>query len=1056
MRFGVLGPLAVWAADGEPVAVPEAKVRMLLAALLVDPGRVASVDRLVDEVWERPPAHPARALQTLVSRLRGVLGAEAVPRRPPGYLLDVDAGAVDAGRFAALAEQARADADPRRRAALFAEAIGLWRGDAFDGFADERFAQAAAARLEEQRLLVWEEYAETRLELGEHDLLAGELADLARRHPLRERLRALYGAGRASEALDAFQETRHRLNEDLGLDPGPELAGLQRQILRQELGGRRPRGNLPAPLTDLIGRSEAVAEVRGLLDGGRLVTLTGPGGVGKTRLALEVGRAAAGAFPDGVWFVELAGLRPRDEGVAEEVAAALGFRDEPSPRGVAHRLAEALRGRRLLLVLDNCEHVVDAVADLAGLLLRGAPDVQILATGREPLGVSGERQWPVHPLEVPEPGAAPEQVAESSAVRLFAARAAAASPGFTVSAENAEAVATICRRMDGIPLALELASTRVRVLGPAELAARLDDRFGLLVGGPRDAPARQRTLKAVIDWSWDLLTGAERAVLRRLAVHRDGCGLEAAEALCAGGGVKPAEVVDLLARVTDRSLVAVSAGGPPRYRLLESVSAYCLERLPADEHAALLRAHARYYTALAERADAHLRGGDQRSWLRRLDAETANLRAALEAADAPLAERLVRAMAWYWFLRGRFTEAKRSLVAALRSGADPAALSAWLAGMTLLSGEPWREKAPAEAAPQTGGRPDGPHSKAVTGDGQAGLWPAGSPLRVAVGDGQAGLWPAGSPLRVAVGDGREEWLLGYAETLFGSLEAGEEHNRRALEGFRARDDRWGVAAAVTLRGLHRHVRGDLAGARRDAEEGLALFASSGDQWGLLQATAVLGRLAEIEGDYREAEDRHREGLALAEHLDLWGEASVRWSELGRIALLSGDPARADELHERGRRLAVRHADRRAQEFAEVGLALSARRRGRFEEAEKYLRTWLEWNGGFDAENGSALILAELGFLAEQRGDPGAALDLHERGLAAAEATGDPRAIALAHEGLAGAHLLAGRHGEAARLLAAASRMRAEAGAPLPPAERGDVDRITAALRAVLGEDAAGP
>ncbi|MFC7740571.1 ATP-binding protein [Nocardiopsis composta] len=701
-------------------------------------------------------------------------------------------------------------------------------------------------------------------------------------------------------------------------------------------------------------------------------------------------------------------------------------------------------------------------------------------------------------------------MAESSAVRLFAARAAAASPGFTVSAENAEAVATICRRMDGIPLALELASTRVRVLGPAELAARLDDRFGLLVGGPRDAPARQRTLKAVIDWSWDLLTGAERAVLRRLAVHRDGCGLEAAEALCAGGGVKPAEVVDLLARLTDRSLVAVSAGGPPRYRLLESVSAYCLERLPADEHAALLRAHARYYTALAERADAHLRGGDQRSWLRRLDAETANLRAALEAADAPLAERLVRAMAWYWFLRGRFTEAKRSLVAALRSGADPAALSAWLAGMTLLSGEPWREKAPAEAAPQTGGRPDGPHSKAVTGDGQAGLWPAGSPLRVAVGDGQAGLWPAGSPLRVAVGDGqaglwpagsplrvavgdgqaglwpagsplrvavgdgqaglwpagsplrvavgdgREEWLLGYAETLFGSLEAGEEHNRRALEGFRARDDRWGVAAAVTLRGLHRHVRGDLAGARRDAEEGLALFASSGDQWGLLQATAVLGRLAEIEGDYREAEDRHREGLALAEHLDLWGEASVRWSELGRIALLSGDPARADELHERGRRLAVRHADRRAQEFAEVGLALSARRRGRFEEAEKYLRTWLEWNGGFDAENGSALILAELGFLAEQRGDPGAALDLHERGLAAAEATGDPRAIALAHEGLAGAHLLAGRHGEAARLLAAASRMRAEAGAPLPPAERGDVDRITAALRAVLGEDAAGP
>ncbi|MFW5418193.1 winged helix-turn-helix domain-containing protein [Nocardiopsis sp. CNT-189] len=990
----------MWAADGEPVAVPEAKVRMLLAALLVAPGRVASADRLADEVWERPPAHPARALQTLVSRLRGVLGAEAVPRRPPGYLLDVDAGAVDSGRFAALAEQARATADPRRRAALFAEAIGLWRGDAFDGFADERFAQAAAARLEEQRLLVWEEYAETRLELGEHDLLAGELADLARRHPLRERLRAahlraLYGAGRASEALDAFQETRHRLNEDLGLDPGPELAGLQRRILRQELPGPRPRGNLPAPLTGLIGRSEAVAEVRALLDEERLVTLTGPGGVGKTRLALEVGRAAAGSFPDGVWLVELAGRRPCDEGAAEEVAAVLGFRDEPSPRGVAHRLAEALRGRRLLLVLDNCEHVVDAVADLAVRLLRAAPDVRILATGREPLGVSGERRWPVHPLEVPGPGADPAEVAGASAVRLFAARAAAVSPGFAVTAENAEAVAVICRRMDGIPLALELASTRVRVLGPAELADRLDDRFGLLVGGPRDAPARQRTLKAVIDWSWDLLTGAERAVLRRLAVHRDGCDLEAAEALCAGGGVKPAEVVDLLARLADRSLVVVSAGGAPRYRLLESVSAYCLERLPEDEREALVRAHALYYTGLAERADAHLRGGDQRRWLRRLDAETANLRAALEAADAPLAGRLVRALAWYWFLRGRFTEAKRSLAAALDAGADRTVLSAWLAGMTLLSGEPWREEAPAGAA---------------------------------------------------AGDGREAWLLGYAETLFGSLDAGEELNRRALEGFRARGDRWGVAAAATARGLHRQVRGDLAGARRDAEEGRALFAEAGDRWGLLQAGGVLGRLAEIEGDYREAEERHRDGLAHAEHLDLWGEASVRWSELGRIALLAGDHDRADGLHERGRSLAVAHADRRAQEFAEVGLALSARRRGRFDEAEEYLRTWLEWNGGFDAENGSALLLAELGFLAEQRGDPGAALELHGRGLAAAEATGDPRAIALAHEGLAGAHLLAGRPGEASRLLAAAARLREEAGAPLPPAERGDVDRITAALR----------
>ncbi|MFC9970424.1 BTAD domain-containing putative transcriptional regulator [Spirillospora sp. NPDC127200] len=1000
MRFGVLGPLTVRAADGAPVAVPEAKVRMLLAALLVDVGRVASVDRLADDLWDRPPAHPARALQTLVSRLRGALGAESVLRRPPGYLLDVEAESVDAVRFGTLADRARSVGDPREKAALFAEALGLWRGAAFDGFADERFAQAAAARLEEQRLLVWEEYAETRLALGEHGPLVGELSDLVRLHPLRERLRAahmraLYGAGRASEALDAFQETRRRLDDDLGLEPGPELVELQRRILRQELVEHRPRNNLPAQLTELVGRSEDVAALRTLLDGQRLVTLTGPGGVGKTRLALEVAHLAAGTSPDGVWLVELAGQRPGGAEIAEAVAAALGFRDEPAPSGVAHRLAEALRDRRLLLVLDNCEHVIDAVAELAGRLLRTAPGVRILATSREPLGISGERQWSVQPLDVPEPGAAPAEVARSSAVRLFVARAAAASSGFAVSAENAEAVATICRRMDGIPLALELASTRVRVLGAVELAERLDDRFGLLVGGRRDAPARQRTLKAVIDWSWELLTGAERTVLRRLAVHRDGCALEAAEALCSGDGVRPAEVVDLLARLVDRSLVVVTADDPPRYRLLESVAAYCLEQLPQGEHDRLLRAHARYYTDLAEHADARLRGGDQRRWLRRLDAEAANLRAALDAADAPLAERLVRAMTWYWFLRGRFAEAKRSLAA----GADRAVLTPWLAAMTLLSGEPWREGAPIEAGARAG------------------------------------------------------WLLGYAETLFGSLETGEELNRRALDDFRARNDRWGVAAASTVRGLHGYVRGDLTGSRRDAEEGLRLFNETGDQWGRLQAVGVLGRVAEIAGDYREAEARHREGLAIAESLDLWGEASARWSELGRIALLAGDFARADELHERGRRLAVTHADRRSQEFAEVGLALAARRQGRLDEAEKYLRTWLEWNGGFDAENGTALILAELGFVAEQRGDARKALELHERGLAAAKATGDPRAVALAYEGLAGAHALAGRHEQASGYLTTASQMRAEMGAPLPPAERGDVDRIALALRTALGHEA---
>lgn len=1154
MRFGVLGPLAVWTAHGDAVAVPDAKVRLLLADLLVEPGRVVSSDRLVEDLWgDALPARPASALQTLVSRLRKALaaggGRALVAHRPPGYLLQVTGDAVDAERFVSLADRARRTADPRGRAARFAEALDQWRGPAFAGFEDEPFAGAAVPRLDEQRLLVWEEFAETRLLLGDHGRLAGELQDLAGRHPLRERLReahmrALYGAGRPGEALDVYQEVRRRLDEELGLEPGPALVVLQQEILHQDpaaalrtsdpgaaprddiLGPREGtalrRTNLPVPVTPLIGRSRAVGEVRALLAAERLVTLTGPGGVGKTRLALEVANGSTESFADGVWLVEFSGLArstrtgedasgPADsgrtarssavsgsaapssgasgsaasgsawtvDGPAETVAAALGIRDDAwsgarpatGARPLAERLADALRDRRLLLVLDNCEHVVETVAGLTQLLLRAAPGVHVLTTGREPLGVSGEQLWPVPPLDVPLPGAASADVQRSSAVRLFAARAAASAPGFSVTDDNAEVVATICRRMDGIPLALELASTRVRVLGAARLAGRLDDRFGLLTDGRRDAPARQRTLRAVIDWSWELLTAAEQAVLRRLAVHSDGCDLEAAEALCPGGGVKPAEVVDLLARLVDRSLVAVvQHTDGPRYRLLESVAAYCQDRLRAasggaaapttgttsygravpSEYDELRGAHAAYYVALAERADVHLRGGDQQRWLRRLDAESANLRTALDTAtasgDARLARRLVRAMAWYWFLRGRFTEARRSMAEALAVGGERLGTAPG-SGRLSSAGDPGTEQHVAAPASE----PPGADRATVA------AWHAGMTLLCGDGGRTGAGGESGSLLRFYADmcDPRDRagagWFLGYAATLFGAMEVGEELVRRSLEEFRTAGERWGIAAALSVRGVQRYVRGELALSRSDAETSLALFREAGDGWGRLQATGVLGRLAEIEGDYRAAEAGHREALGIAEDLGLWTEVSTRWSERGRIALLTGDHDRAEELHERGRRVAVEHGDRRAQEFAEVGLALGARRQGQLDVAEAYLRTWLEWNRQFDAENGAALILAELGFLAEQRGDAEAALALHTEGLNAARSTGDPRATALATEGLAGAWQLAGRPARAAALLGTAARSRDSVGAPLPPAERVDVDRITAAVRKDLGD-----
>ncbi|MFI1016627.1 BTAD domain-containing putative transcriptional regulator [Streptomyces sp. NPDC020965] len=1075
MRFGVLGPLAVWTADGDPVPVPEAKVRALLAVLLLEPDRVVSADRLVEDLWGGgPPARPARALQTLVSRLRGALapagGRDAVVHRPPGYLLRTGDDAVDAGRFIALAERARHATDPREGAALSGEALAQWRGPAFADFADEPFARAAVARLEERRLLLWEEYAETRLRLGEHGALAVDLKELTERHPLRERLRearmrALYGAGRPSEALDVYQDLRRRLDEELGLTPGPALVSLQRKILRQDpaappeaLPGPppdppRPRTNLPAQLTGLIGRSRSVADIRDRLRTERLVTLAGPGGVGKTRLALEAAGGLTEPPAGGVWLVELGGLPPatgpEPDGPAEVVAAALGIRDDarPGPRPVtgahplADRLADTLRDRPLLLVLDNCEHIVESVAALVRILLRAAPGLRVLATSREPLGLTGEQLWPVPPLDVPPEGATAADVARSGAVRLLVARAAAAAPGFALTEANADDVAAICRRMDGIPLAIELASTRIRALGTAGLAERLDDRFGLLTAGRRDAPARQRTLRAVIDWSWELLTAPEQAVLSRLAVHADGCSLATAEALCSGGAVTPAEVVDLLARLVDRSLVVVAHGTDgPRYRLLESLAAYCAERLRETapgasdygtaqatdtEYDRLRRAHAHYYTALAERADAGLCGAGQRRSLARLDTETANLRCALDTAvgtgDAPLARRLVHAMAWYWYLRGRLTEAARSLATALAvpdpapgQGVHPApgraAVRAWHAGMTLLAGEP-------AGSPRDPGAPLRLH-EAVTDPGER---------------------------------ARAGWFLAQVTTVSGVMTAGEELVRRSLDDFRALDDRWGVAAALGVRAVQRRVRGELAASRRDGERSLTLFREIGDRWGQLQAAGALGRIAEIEGDYPAAEARHREGLRIAEELTLWTEVSVRWSELGRVALLAGDGERADAYHERGRRLAVEHGDRRAQEFAEVGLALGARRAGRLDAAEAYLRTWLEWNRRFAPATGSALLLTELGFVAESRGDAGAALSLHTEGLAAARGTGDPRAVALALEGLAGAHRLAGRHDRAAGLLGSAARARASVGAPLPSGGGVDAERISAAVRAALGE-----
>ncbi len=970
----MLGPLAVWDDDGGPVRVPEAKVRALLADLLAHGGGPVPVDRLVDDLWgARPPRNPVGTLQARVSQLRRALGDPGlVVHGPAGYRLA--AADVDAARFRDLC--VRKAAGPGERAAQLDEALALWRGPAYADFADEGFARPEIARLEEMRLTALEEQAEVRLALGR----GVDLGALVAAHPLRERLvaahmRALYRGGRQGEALAAFTALRERLADELGIDPSPDLTALHRSILDQDpalgalhrgpaLGTRR---DLPVPVGNLIGRDAEVAELNGLLAANRLVTLTGPGGVGKTRLALETALGARPGLADVVWLVELAGAVD----VGDAVADVLGVRDE-GPAGLVERVAGALAGKRVLLVMDNCEHLVEQAAEMVSALLRAVPGLRVLATAQEPLGVTGELVRVVQPLT------------ETAAVRLFTARAGiAAGP----------AVATICRRLDGIPLALELAATRVRALGVDELARRLDDRFRVLTAGMRDAPARQRTLRATLDWSWELLAEHERIVLRRLAVHADGCTLEAAEEVCAEPGV---DVLDTLARLVDRSLVTPG----PRYGLLESVAAYCGERLrEAGEQEAIRERHARYYTALAERAE--LRGSRQREWLARLDREAANFRLAL-AGPEPL--RLVNALAWYWFLRGRLGEARRSIAAALAAAGtvrdrEAAEASVWLAGMTLATGE---------AAPDI--RRDG-------------------------------LDAAGRALA--------DWFPAQVRWAYGDQRAHVEGVERALRTFDELRDRWGVAVALQLRSKLAAVRSDLEVMRRDGERSLAIFRELGDGWGQIEAMDTLDRLAEMRGDYAEAARLREEALRLAEELGF--EVAYRLSAVGRVALLEGAYERADEYHERARRLAVEQSYKSAEEHAVLGLAMSARRQGRYEEAEALLLPWLGWLEEVRGTPGIAFVMAELGFAAEQRGDVVTAAARQREGYAAARASGDPRAVALALEGLAGASALAGDAVRATALLGRAAAARRSVGTPLAAGERFDVDRITATALSALGE-----
>ncbi|MFB9724027.1 BTAD domain-containing putative transcriptional regulator [Planobispora longispora] len=1022
MRVGLLGPFEVRNPDGAVVEVPGARLRALLAALALEPGRIVTRARLVDWIWgRRPPADEVNALQALVSRLRRVLPDGVIEADSGGYRLAVAPDAVDVSRFERLVGQARA-AEPAARADLLRSALALWRGTALADIAlqDSDAFDAAVARLDELHVAALGDRVDADIRLGRGSELVSELTELVAAYPLREGfvaalMRALAEAGRGNEALTLYQRTRELLAEELGADPSAELSALHTALLRGELGERAEnrRTNLRAELTSFVGKDADIGAVAGLAMNHRLVTLTGAGGSGKTRLAAETARTMLAELPDGAWLVELASVQSGGE-LAQAALSALGLRDQGllgEARGgePMDRLIAAVRERAILLILDNCEHLIEAAAAFADRLLGECRGLRILATSREPLGITGEVLWQVEPLALPGKGADSAEVGSSPAVRLLRDRAELVRKDIGSDAHTLSAMERICRALDGIPLAIELAAARLRTMSVDQLARRLDDRFRLLTGGSRTALPHHKTLRAVVDWSWDLLTEAERGVLRRLSVFSGGASLEAAERVC-GNGVAGEHVFDVLTALIEKSLLLADGEDAPRYRMLNTIREYAAQRLDeAGETESARRAHLACFIELAETAEPHLRRAEQLRWLATLRAEHDNIGAALRGAIAegwaPEAMRLVAAAGWYWYLSGHRAEgAELSIAAASLPGEVPdevRALAYLMVTLFLTSG--------------------------VGGDQyRAQEW-----IREAH--------------RFAQLSGSRHPLLGFARLLEQMLQAPTGF-LPALEPLIADDDPWVRAQARLSRGRFRFMLGgDETDVDADAEIALAEFRALGDRMGIsLSLTFLADRLA-MRGEFARA----------CEHYE---EAVVALTEAGAIEDVVGMRARLAQLYwllgdERSSASAMADAQRCAggiawpDTLAELALAKAqlARWRGEPDEAREHLAAVREVLGAEMTGSIRAMTMFLDGSLTE---------DLEKARAYQAEAFHSvadmehihPPTIAEMLTGIADLALRQGEYEQAVRLLAASDVVRGTPDRSLP-----DVARITAETRNRLGE-----
>jgi predicted ATPase/DNA-binding SARP family transcriptional activator len=947
VQVAILGPLEVRDDGGEPVVISGARLRDLIARLALAGGRPVSTAALAEAVWgDEPPADLGNALQTLVSRARRALGGpRAVEQSAAGYRLVLGPDDVDAFRFERLLAEGRPE-----------EAMRLWRGTAL---ADAgKFAEPHAQRLQQLQLDATLARLGEEISRGQAAGTVAEVKVLAAQHPLNETLagllmRALAATGRQAEALAAYETVRGRLADELGIDPGAELSTLHLQVLRGEASGPPPtaprpgpapaRTNLRAQLTSFIGREEDAARVIRALTRYRLVTLVGPGGTGKTRLAAEVAAALAaagadGRVPDGVWLAELASVTDPGD-VPQTVLNSIGLRESrllidgtqrTASRDARTRLLDGLADANALLVLDNCEHLIEACAHLADALLAHCPRLRIIATSREPLAITGESLLPVAPLGQPTRETPAAAAVSYPAVQLFAERAAAVSPGFAVTGETAGLVIDIVRRLDGMPLAIELAAARLRTLSLPEISRRLSDRFRLLTGGSRTALPRHRTLRAVVEWSWDLLTPAERRLAERFAVFPAGATPGAAAEVCAlpvedqpvedqpvedqPSEDQPgaAEVDDLLSSLVDKSLLqpvqAAQGPGETRLRMLETVREYGTEQLSGrGELAELRRRHAEYYSALMAEAAPKLVTREQVAWLPRLQAERDNILAALrfwcDVRDGGQALALVTALSGMTMVLGGNTEVMVDLLGQALAAADgePVDEDLRTVGEVLyrVSRDMRTDGGKVKLAPDD-----------LTGRVEA-IDPARQPLVGLVRMIYAFFLDDRARLNryvdeaMATGD---EWLTAATWMLRASLAENDGDHamqsaaaEEALRRFRALGERWGLASTLRVTGAVRVLDGDLDGGAAAFTEALTALRELGSRDDEFQLRLQLADLVARRGDLAQAHANYEAALGLAK-TDGWGLNEV--IVLGSFAMFeatTGNMTRAGELAAEGRR-----------------------------------------------------------------------------------------------------------------------------------------------------------